>query len=319
MDYIKYIRNISGTTNQNFSNQESKEIVRAIKNNRVYKKLNSKKYRSVSNYTDYKDLCFVLTLNNMNSNPQNRDEDVLARGIANFCLSREHPIYWVSKELFTALINTKVPKVFNEIKKTLDSFVLMLPNNAMYGHTGDHCGCLLVNHFLKNESIKIKPFLFDEFVEDEFKGKSEYIFHSSETGNLMVVGVPILAPRPWYSSNIIFEREMPENTDYRLENFVYNLILYLQNYEEKITTDSSSTGFRVNKQKLKAKDVGQGYSPIRWLGKGYKIKYESGSPGTHKSPETHIRMGHWRKQPIGPRDKDDHKMIWIEPMLVNAN
>lgn len=61
-----------------------------------------------------------------------------------------------------------------------------------------------------------------------------------------------------------------------------------------------------------------GLSPIV-IGKDYKPKYKYGQPiGTHASPQTHWRSGHWRQQPIGKKDKPEYKTIWIEPTLINA-
>jgi hypothetical protein len=55
-----------------------------------------------------------------------------------------------------------------------------------------------------------------------------------------------------------------------------------------------------------------------WIGKDYQIKTERGSSkgGTHSSPRTHWRRGHFREQPIG-EGRNETKTIWIEPTLIN--
>lgn len=54
--------------------------------------------------------------------------------------------------------------------------------------------------------------------------------------------------------------------------------------------------------------------PTKWLGKNYKIPKEA---STNRSKATHIRKGHFRRQPCGEGRKD-RKIIWLEPMFINA-
>lgn len=66
-----------------------------------------------------------------------------------------------------------------------------------------------------------------------------------------------------------------------------------------------------------------GYNPKKLspiiIGENYRIKRERvEATGTHASPQTHWRSGHWRQQPIGKRDNPEYKTIWIEPVLVNG-
>lgn len=55
------------------------------------------------------------------------------------------------------------------------------------------------------------------------------------------------------------------------------------------------------------------------IGRGYRIKRDPDYQpiGTHASPVMHWRKGHWRTQKYGP-GWSKLKVIWIEPMLVNA-
>jgi len=59
---------------------------------------------------------------------------------------------------------------------------------------------------------------------------------------------------------------------------------------------------------------------IKIIGESYKprIKYvSSASNGTHDSPITHWRRGHWRNHRCG-KQLQDTKLIWIKPVLINA-
>ena len=39
--------------------------------------------------------------------------------------------------------------------------------------------------------------------------------------------------------------------------------------------------------------------------------------GTHASPVTHPRRGHFRRVPVGPRNDNQHEVRWIPPVIVN--
>jgi hypothetical protein len=41
--------------------------------------------------------------------------------------------------------------------------------------------------------------------------------------------------------------------------------------------------------------------------------------GTHASPITHVRRGHFRRVPIGPRDDGRREVRWIAPTIVNPD
>jgi len=102
----------------------------------------------------------------------------------------------------------------------------------------------------------------------------------------------------------------------RVRNFVVNILLSLE-YSPSLNTEVSdgeiiakSQGFGV----IKNPNIRR----ARWLGKGYQSKSE-GSGGTHSSPHTHWRRGHWRVlEPSDDNKWKQSKRIWIEPVLVNA-
>lgn len=57
------------------------------------------------------------------------------------------------------------------------------------------------------------------------------------------------------------------------------------------------------------------------LGLGYRVATEAvptgDGAGTGTSKRLHWRRGHWREQPFG-KGRSQHKLIWIEPMLVGS-
>lgn len=53
------------------------------------------------------------------------------------------------------------------------------------------------------------------------------------------------------------------------------------------------------------------------VGDHYQIRQPVTVPGSHNPPRLHWRRGHFRNQAIGAGRKE-HKIIWLEPMLVGA-
>lgn len=49
-----------------------------------------------------------------------------------------------------------------------------------------------------------------------------------------------------------------------------------------------------------------------------KLASSKETSGTHESPVTHWRRGHWRNQPCGKELKYS-KLVWIQPTLINAS
>ena len=56
----------------------------------------------------------------------------------------------------------------------------------------------------------------------------------------------------------------------------------------------------------------------RWLGKEYST-HSSSNGGTHASPRSHWRAGHWRRVVVGSRELQERKWVWIQPVLVNRD
>lgn len=77
-------------------------------------------------------------------------------------------------------------------------------------------------------------------------------------------------------------------------------------------------GHTIDKRKKKISKK-QKLSPYI-IGQDYQVKadkeYDSAQAGHSKV--THWRRGFYRWQPYGQKDKQQHKLIWIEPVLVNG-
>ncbi len=89
--------------------------------------------------------------------------------------------------------------------------------------------------------------------------------------------------------------------------------MMLINYREQIIDGPAI-------KRIKARDGGKVelFNP-RWIGKISAQKTRSmPGHGTHLSPSSHWRRGHWRRQPVG-EGRRDNRMTWIRPIFVNPD
>lgn len=98
---------------------------------------------------------------------------------------------------------------------------------------------------------------------------------------------------------------------------VFNFLLWQQSMRDRgesvilMDAPTKQMGFgKTSKKLIVPQVIGEGYKP--------KVIRNYEPIGTHASPRTHWRSGHWKQQMIGSRKKPQHKTIWIEPTLVNA-
>ena len=101
-------------------------------------------------------------------------------------------------------------------------------------------------------------------------------------------------------------------------DFLFNLFLYQESVKDKEPSSTELTAIPRGFGTAKNTNQKQIITP-RMIGADYKPKtIRQESTGTHASPTTHWRSGHWRQQLIGKKENPDHKTIWIEPVLVNG-
>ncbi len=111
-------------------------------------------------------------------------------------------------------------------------------------------------------------------------------------------------------------------------HLVVNALCYITAYPDDIraawpegTPNSLKQQFNngTAKEKIKASSrlASLGYSPVHICGKHFNATTEKdhSSGDESEARATHLRRGHWRRQPIGP-GRLERKMIWIKPHLV---
>jgi hypothetical protein len=116
---------------------------------------------------------------------------------------------------------------------------------------------------------------------------------------------------------IVLKEEDPENLFVsKIKSLVIQTLLYLQTRPEDVTPVNPYSLAPVEPKQAK-KGGKKRYTPLM-IGKQFKPKTETVSlGGTHASPRTHWRRGHWRRVAIG-EGRNDRKWHWFQPVLVNG-
>lgn len=191
-------------------------------------------------------------------------------------------IFYVDENLFRMLLETKLPARFNINRLFLSSFLLLLP---------------------KKNPLGLQSFVLGQSIEQVLQAVSPRI---SPSRVLCHEEVNIVLNDDYNGDDILEPHE----------RFIFNFLLWQQSMHDKrqevvkIDAPSKSMGFGKNSKSIIVPQViGEGYRP--------KVIQDYQPTGTHASPRTHWRSGHWRWQPFGKKENPDYKTIWVEPVLVN--
>ncbi len=192
-------------------------------------------------------------------------------------------IFYLDDQLLQMLSQTEPPKDFQVQKIFLESFLLLLPKNNP----------------LNEQSI---------------------FFHSEDNGNILIASFGLSKHQSLVADVMIFGLQKPHVVKQEKDRWmkvVMNFLLWQQSEQDKnqetIELDAPTRQMKLSKntkQIIVPKVIGEGYKP--------KVIRNYEPTGTHASPRTHWRSGHWRQQPYGKKDDPKLKTIWLEPVLVNG-
>jgi hypothetical protein len=238
---------------------------------------------------------------------------------------QDAPIYCLTPELFAAFDNTDVlhkPEVLAGWQPSLPTFLVTLPKGILESPSGEidylvvHCAS---REHPEWETGKWKDFeipdLYTQDLHFDWSTAStiETVWMSSsrvtENGDLV-----------YNNGNNLGRDSLDENDSKfveRVRNLVVNILLYLEYYQ---TTNTEISDHEITTKAQGFASIKQSNSRrARWLGKGYQTKSDITKSGTHSSPHTHWRRGHWRILESGEDKRwKQSKRIWIEPALING-
>ena len=105
----------------------------------------------------------------------------------------------------------------------------------------------------------------------------------------------------------------------RIRNLVINILLALE-FSPSLVADVHQNETKTFRKGFATVQSSSSTRYPRWLGKNYQSKSVlTAEKGTHCSPCTHWRRGHWRVLESGEGKRwKEAKRLWIEPVLVNS-
>lgn len=210
-----------------------------------------------------------------------------------FLVKQPQKIFYLDKNLFEMLLQTEIPKNTTISHLVCEGYLLLLPKEVA------HWGLLLF-------AQTYDDLVFCDIVSDKNTvGSLEVPLGHVITSDEVIQALD--------SPNVNNENKIAEN----FTRFVSNFLLWQQSMHEKgedvieIDAPTRKMGFgKKSKQIIIPRVIGEGYKP--------KVIRRYETTGTHASPRTHWRSGHWRQHMIGSRKNPEHKTIWIEPTLING-
>lgn len=205
------------------------------------------------------------------------------------CYPSYWPLFVVNQDLCESLYQTSCNKNLIISRPFVDQGIILMPKT------------------INNESPTTAIYVFAK--EKDTKTGKENIQVCCLTSLIGSRGVEFFE----LNTSIATKKEQKNKID-----FLFNLFLYKESVKNTPTETElvipQSRGFGSAKNTNQKQII----TP-RMIGADYKPKtIRQESTGTHASPTTHWRSGHWRQQLIGKRETPDHKTIWIEPVLVNG-
>jgi len=289
--------------------------------------LHPKMYNGIPNgYASHKYACHTLGMNLLLTTRKHMDlpsdyvREITA-GIAAAIIRDKTPIYWIGKELFTAIKSIDLPKdlTVGDIPWLLPSGIFMLPDKLC----GQEIPFIAFRVHKENDIV-----VHDNVQFRGCDGKPGFSlsYQNDTTGAQMCQSSSYLET----CENIGLDQALnkvgldadgrecyinPETGDIdeirAATAFIMNLFLLADHLPDILESNRID---KVVKSKCKTFNKVFWNAPI-W-GKEFRIKTEAHG-GTHASPRLHLRRGHWRTQHHGPKNSL-HKRILIPPMWINA-
>lgn len=301
-------------------------------------KFNEKKYYNPKGYVEHETVMFnlarVLTSYQL-YNVEYFKKDFTHRTsaiILHQCHQQGFSSYWLKDDLFEAFNKTQTPSKLREFKKVVPCGVLFFPCK-LKSPNGQFLKWICFYH--REVGERILPLKINDFTLD-----IETVHQST------LSWFTVLDNGTQYVINRIIEL-VDNNFSYDTENlFIDNTITdedKLQEIETEATFTQKVTDLLIQTLlylQLKPDLIGEQLLPPAGtqsviiakknsklspniLGKDYQVKRERTVKSAdsvvsgRQSPIAHWRRGFYKWQPFGTRENPQHKLIWIEPVLVN--
>ncbi len=245
------------------------------------------------------------------------------------------PVYAIKPNLLDLFKNTDIPTGEVELKKIFRNAIFVLPNNYLIDPDGDQIRWLQVTHFFDNTQNDLYNNDYADFLKQFFNIRPSLkitfdsgSLNSCEKDESTIRWLTLLDNNiASYSCFAINKTSRKlnfgadkKNQRYDIANFnrkvselLIQLMLYLQ------LPKNSQEDDIIDKQKISIVNMSEKIRSANdyiWLGTEIPEKNHNNIIGTHASPSTHWRRGHWRNCRVGS-GRQEKKLTWILPTLVN--
>jgi len=303
-----------------------KLLNKAVKQSPYFAAFNRFRYKSPKGYAEYDNAILNLSthlfkyetpkINEIIKEPTERGQlitDLFRYSLRRTVTNGIRP-YWLAKPLATAFLETTPPKDWVLQTEELGG-VIFLPSNVF--------------SLADNDPIEWIFFYLDKYFQLIYVSprKNSDILLARERDIFSTSFTPVTndGTRKTYNMSTDLElqkeRETPGWHDLspvdKVTDITAQTLLYIENYEPNIKLSHELPTERKTKKNVSSNNINLS---CLMVGANYQVKksnsFSDGNSSSSKS--THWRSGHWRNQPYGDRDNPKTKMIWLEPVLINA-
>jgi hypothetical protein len=304
---------------------DRKDLNKRVKQSPEFLALSKFKYKSPKGYCEYNKVIlnlskYLFTCNKMDevnwkfSSEQQEVTKFLFQHALNTVVEKGIRPYWITKPLTTAFLKTTPPKELKLKTKELGG-IIFFPTNTFL--LTDEEAIEWIFYYIHEDFILVyaSPNKNNDMA---FITRRNFSFILNSNSVNEPIAISSFHDNTDNDDDDDLKAWNEQSNKEKLYNLFFQTFLYIENYEPRLDLNYFSTSSpterktnKTHKQDASALIVGTNYH----LKKSNSF---SDSLGTGTSKATHWRSGHWRNQPYGSRENLRHKIIWLEPVLING-
>ncbi|GAA6622877.1 hypothetical protein [Scytonema sp. NUACC26] len=295
-----------------------------VKQSDMYRQITKRKYRSVRGYQDWLDVMveFVFCLQCCTKGMMALHENVLLMlsvQLMNVYISKRASSYWLDRDLADIFLHCDIPEGLSELPSFIPYGLLFLPlDKAPVDSNGNSISWIL---FYKAQAGEELPVIFygSQYAKPEPIEKDCILWVSQAKDSSFYSG----AIAPDFKTHVVTPDGLSaSDSEAQLTNTISSLLiqslLVAQHYPEwSDREENGGGGFGKTSVPKSSRKENTWLNP-KWIGnlyvKAHKPRKDLG--GTHASPTSHTRRGHWRNQAYGEK-WSQRRMIIIQQTDVN--
>jgi hypothetical protein len=302
----------------------NKQINQLTKASPYFKKFSQKRYSKVKGYIDHDSVTLHLARSLTTYEYLDGsffEDDFIHRNslvVLNKLYQDDFSSYWLTPELFNAFTKTTLPENIEHLKQIIPAGILMLPP-VLKNPDGQPLKWVVFYHRRAEEKIPTIKIANGEIdiehdPHDTLTWTTMLDDGSQYSGNVKVNNYNPVEANDYFFVHDIY-KDANETTEKQFTHvitaIIFQTLLYLQIKPEEIKALSSHSSPR-------SKGNNKKRSPLM-IGSNYQYKREDSNINkTGITKVTHWRRGFYRWQPYGKKDNPQHKLVWIEPTIVNG-